>query len=196
MTSDSELKRYTTDYRKLPAFYPTHVHGPSFWELLGRTVATFGFLEEVLARAIFAFTATRPYSEDEIEDAFRKWIPALERALSDTLSPLITAYEKAVLDHPDASISNLPDLIEDLRRAAELRNVLCHGSWGPPDANGASIPFFVRKRDTLRFDTPVDDSYLRRTQQHVVELTTAIINSVAHMGWQFPGSSGPGKPVL
>lgn len=194
--SDSGPKRHTTDYRKLPSLYPTHLHAPSFWELLGRTVATFGFLEEVLARAIFAFTGTRPYSDDEIQDALQKWIPTLERALSGTLSPLIAAYEKAVLAHPQASISNLTDLIEDLRKAAELRNVLCHGSWGPPDANGGSIPFFFRQKDSARFDTPIDDAYLKQTQQHVIELATAVINTVTHMGWQFPGSSGPGKPIL
>ncbi len=33
----------------LPPSFPTHQHSPKFWEQLGRTVATFGCLEEVRA---------------------------------------------------------------------------------------------------------------------------------------------------
>ena len=57
-----------------------------FWENLGRTIATFGFLEEVLGKAIFAFTATTRYPESEVEAAFEKWLPTLERALIDQLA--------------------------------------------------------------------------------------------------------------
>ena len=38
-----------------------------FWETLGRTIATFGFLEEVLGKAIFAFAATTRHQESEID---------------------------------------------------------------------------------------------------------------------------------
>ena len=69
---------------------------PSRWENLGRTIATFGFLEEVLGKAIFAFTATTRYPESDVEAAFDKWLPTLERALIDPLAGLIDAYGKAV----------------------------------------------------------------------------------------------------
>ena len=59
MTEDSEIKRFYTDCAQLPANYPTHRHGAEFWDALGRAVATFGFLEWVLGRAIFALTGTR-----------------------------------------------------------------------------------------------------------------------------------------
>ena len=60
MTTDdaTESKRFIVDLNKLPSLFPTHRHSPMFWEALGRTIATFGFLEEVLGKAIFAFTAT------------------------------------------------------------------------------------------------------------------------------------------
>ncbi len=67
----------------LPAQFPTHLHDAAFWEALGRAVATLGFLEETLGKAIFALTATREYSPEEIDDAFAKWLPTLERALYD-----------------------------------------------------------------------------------------------------------------
>lgn len=183
------------DLERLPEMFPTNRHDPAFWEMLGRTVATYGFLEETLAKAIFSFTATKPYSEDEIEAAFEAWIPTLERALYDPLGSLITTYEKVVRDHPSATITNLDELIHDLRKAAELRNVLCHGSWRLPDENGASRPFFVNQKKEV-FDTAIDRPYLAQVQRHVAELACAVVNTVTHMGWQFPGSISPGEPIF
>ncbi|NEN93961.1 MAG: hypothetical protein F6K48_35815 [Okeania sp. SIO3H1] len=182
------------DKNRLPNCLPTHNHAAVFWEELGRTVATFGFLEEVLGKAIFAFTGTRPYSEDEVLQAYEAWLPKLERALSDPLGSLIDVFEKSVKEHPKATISNLGDLTKDLRDASRIRNVLCHGSWGPPDASGASIPFFVN-RQKKKFATPVDLAFLRQTQSATAELTCEVINTVTHMGWQFPGGAGPGRSI-
>lgn len=101
-------RRFRIDRDRLPALYPTHLHRPEFWEVLGRTVATFGFLEEVMAKAVFALTGTREIPEEELTATFEKWIPKLERALSDPLGGLIIAFEKAPKVHPEAIISN-PD---------------------------------------------------------------------------------------
>ena len=115
------------DKEKLPADFPTHKHSPEFWEALGRTVATFGFLEDTLARAIFSFTGTRRISLDQEETAFEKWLLTLEKALSDPLGGLIDSYGKAVRANSCARTANLDDLLKALREAAVMRNVLCHG---------------------------------------------------------------------
>lgn len=190
----SEPTRHVVNINALPERFPTHMHESAFWESLGRAVATYGFLEETLAKAIFAFTATKPYSEEEAQEAFEKWLSQLQRALSDQLWNLIESYCKAVREHPNKTIENLDDLISDLKEAAKVRNVICHGSWRSPNAEGASIPFFVNRQQE-RFDTAIDIAWLDQLQKHVSELTCAVINSVTHMGWQFPGSSGPGKAV-
>jgi thymidylate synthase len=179
---------------RLPSRFPTHKHEGVFWESLGRAVATFGFLEEVLAKAIFAFTATRPYDEAEIEQAYDEWIPKLERALTDPLGNLIDAYGKAVRDHSDATIDNLEDLLSDLRKASEMRNILCHGSWRLPDASGSSLPFFVNRQNKV-VDSAMDREFIDQVQRRAVELACAVINTVTHMGWRFPGSTGPGKEI-
>lgn len=182
------------DIRRLPENYPTHLHDANFWESLGRVVATYGFLEEVLGKAIFSFTATRAYPVDEIEAAYEKWQPTLDRALSDALGGLISSYETAVREHPEASLESFPEMLADLRSAAALRNVLCHGSWRKPDASGASLPHFVN-RDLQLFDTRIDIAFLRKTQRHVEELASHVISTVTSMGWQFPGSDSPGKSL-
>jgi len=175
--------------------YPTHLHSAEFWEALGRTIATFGFLEETLGKAIFSFTATRQIPEDELEAEYERWLPTLERALSDSLGSLIDTYGSAVRTNNSATISNLDELLEDLRAASTLRNILCHGSWRTPDDQGRSIPLFVDRRNQV-FQGAIDVAYVQQVQQHVAKLVCDVINTVTHMGWQFPGSGGPGISIL
>jgi hypothetical protein len=181
---------------KLPELYPTQFHSAEFWEFLGRTIGTFGFLENVLGRAIFAFTGTREYSESELQAAFEAWLPQLEKALSDTLDPLIKSYAKAVRQHQHQPPIGFDDLIADLKKAVELRNVLCHGFWGAPDATGATVPFYMRSRDKQVFNDPINIDYLRRVQKSVTALAIAVVDSVVAMGIQFPGSAGPGRSLI
>jgi hypothetical protein len=195
MKDAGEERRFVVDLKKLPFLFPTHGHSPKFWENLGRTIATFG-LEEVLGKAIFSFTATTPYKESEIETAYQNWLPTLERALTDPLGNLIDAYGKAVRNNSAATIENFEVLLDELRKASVIRNVLCHGSWQRlPDKDGKSLPLFVNKQKMI-WDTPIDTPYLEQTQQAVAELACEIINTVTLMGWQFPGSNGPGKAIF
>lgn len=183
------------DKSALPTFFPTDRHNPSFWEMLGRTIATYGFLEETLGKAIFALTGTRPYSEEEVEAALESWLPTLERALSDPLGNLIDVYVKSVNEHPSATIQNLEEFEANLRKAAKLRNALCHGSWRLPNERGACELFYVEKKSKERFTSEVDVDFLARTQRGVAELSVEVMNTVTHMGGQFPGSNGPGNRV-
>ncbi|GAP99747.1 hypothetical protein [Leptolyngbya sp. NIES-2104] len=192
--NDAKPTQYQVNQKGLPDNFPTHAHDSAFWESLGRTVATFGFLEEILGKAIFAFTATRTYEDNEIDQAYSEWLPKLERALVDPLGNLIDTYGKAVRDNSSAVIENFDKLLEDLRNASQLRNILCHGSWRPPDANGASIPFFVNRQKQI-VDTAMDRQFIDQVQQNTVSLICAVIDTVTQMGWQFPGSVGPGKII-
>ncbi len=164
MEGMSKKQGFVVDIDSLPPLFPTHLHSPEFWEQLGRTVATFGRLEEVLGRAIFALTATVPYDEAEMEGAYERWLPTLERALTDPLGGLIESYGKSYRSHPDAAFDNFDGLLDELRRASAMRNVLCHGSWRKPDAQGRSLPLFVNRRKEV-FCTPVDIEFLRQTQR-------------------------------
>jgi hypothetical protein len=99
-----------------------------------------------------------------------------------------------VRENPDALLDNLDELLDDLRKASRMRNVLCHGSWRLPDTSGASIPFFVN-RQKQTFDSAMDLKYIDQVQQHTASLACAVIKTVTQMGWQFPGSAGPGKTI-
>lgn len=188
------MNRSVIDRANLPPLFPTHRHSPQFWEQLGRTVATYGFLEEVLGKAIFAFTATRNYGPDEIDAAYQAWLPQLERALTDQLWNLAESYGRAARDNPATTTENIHELVENIKKAAVIRNILCHGSWRTPSANGASVPLFVNRQKQV-FDTAIDIPYLEQVQAYVAGLACSVIDTVTHIGWQFPGSAGPGKPI-
>lgn len=191
---EGRVKRSIIDRERLPALFPTHKHSPEFWEQLGRTIATYGFLEETLGKAIFAFTATRDYPPDEVEAAYRAWLPQLERALTDQLVNLAESYGKAARNNPATTTTNTDELVEHIRTAAVTRNALCHGSWRSPDATGASVPLYVdRKRGV--WESAIDVAYLRQVQVHVVDLICNVMDTVTHMGWQFPGGVGLGRPI-
>ncbi len=179
---------------QLPPLWPTDLFSPEFWQQLGRTIATFGLLEEVLGKAIFAFTATRTFSEENVAEHLVKWDKQLQQALTDTLWPLAEVYGKAVRDHQEADFKNVGDLVEDIKRASKVRNALCHGSWHAPDASGATKLYYFDKKDG-KFDTRIDIEWLKQVQAHVVGLICSVIDSVTVMGWEFPGGAGPGKPI-
>ena len=145
MTKDGSGDGRIVDPDSLPAKFPTHRHEGRFWESLGRAVGTFGFLEEVLSKAIFALSATKPYDRAEIDAAYEKWARRLEKALTDPLGNLIEDYEKTMREHPDATTEDLDYLIGRLREASRIRNVLCHGSWQVPDSQGASVSVVCRQ---------------------------------------------------
>jgi hypothetical protein len=176
------------DTSSLPKFFPTHLHSAEFWESLGRTVATYGFLEENLGKAIFVLTGTKPYDPSEIEVAYQKWAHKIQCALTDTLKPLITSYENGLREHPAIIFSCYIDLISHLKACVDIRNVICHGSWGMPDENGFCTPLFVDKK-LNEFTSLVDYNYLNQVQQHIAELSCLVINSVTENGLPFPGSS-------
>ncbi|WP_045856511.1 hypothetical protein [Teredinibacter purpureus] len=190
----SEITRHLIDLENLPEYFPTQKHEGQFWEALGRAVATFGFLEDTLCRAIYAFSVTQTYKEDEIEDALKKILVKVRRSMSDQLWGLIETFGKAVREHPEATIENLDDLIQCLKEAAEIRNVICHASWPKPNDEGFSIPRFVNKKELI-FLTPISIKELHQTRENAAELVCAVANTVTHMGWQFPGTNGPGKKI-
>ncbi len=190
----NETAGYVINRAGLPALYPTHAHAPEFWEALGRAVATFGFLEEVLLKAIFAITATTPYEEDKIGAAYEAWVPTLTRSLSDPLGNLIDTYGKAARNHTNANINGFDDLLEDLRKSCKIRNAICHGSGGTQDSAGLSVPFYANRQGEI-FDTPIGIAFLTRLRAATTDLACAVIDTVTHMGWQFPSSNGPGRVV-
>jgi hypothetical protein len=196
MIDEKQRRSYLIDKDKLPDNFPTQKHAAEFWEQLGRAVATFGFLEDILARATFALTSTRRFSSnEECEAAFANWRKELEGVLSGNLTHRIDNYERAAKSYPGLTIENLNELFTSLRRVIEIRNVLNHACWDQfPDEDGITVPRSFN-RHKGRFTTPVGIKFLIDVRKFTAEVACEVINTITYMGWQFPGTDGPGVPV-
>lgn len=196
------------DFETLPELFPTHKHSAEFWEVLGRTVGTFGYVEQILKDAILAITAVQPVSEAEFGDAYQNWLKTVNETITAPMGVLIKKFENAVRENPKTEKKDVDWLICELEKAKSYRDVICHGAWlGDPDEDGKSIPRFVKKDMTaklsksdplqgkLLFETEVNAEFIEAVRTSVVELACEIINVVTLMGYQFPGSNGPGKPI-
>lgn len=183
---------YLIDREKLPVDYPTHASEPKFWEELGRTVATYGFLEEMLGKAIFALSGMKEFDPEADPEAFDDWIKLLSKTITDQLGQLILSYEKALAENDKTKGIDYSPLITKLKDAKDFRNTLCHGSWGKPDDKGRAIPRFVNRRH-IRFETPLDVEHLKSSRAVVLNLVCDVMDSVTALGVQFPGSDGPGQ---
>lgn len=188
------MKSHVIDRDKLHPDYPTQFHDAAFWEELGRAVATFGFIEEMLGKAIFALTGAKEFDPEGDPEAFSDWIKTLEKALTDQLGGLIISYERALAENPRTKGNDYSALLAKLRQAKEIRNALCHGSWDKPDDQGRSVPRFVNRK-LLVFDTPVDLQFLKQTRAGLRHIICDILDSVTSVGYQFPGSGSPGDQL-
>ncbi len=157
-------------YDHVPTIFSTFEHPPEFWEEYGRVIATYGFLEHALYGAICLFSGYLNYPTEELPEKLKR---RMRKAITDSLSPLISDFEKAIRDYPNAKLSGLEVLLAKLNETIEIRNMLCHGFWGPPDYYGSTIPFYFDKSHKY-FGQPVDLAYLYRTRQHVTELINDI----------------------
>jgi len=199
MAENGEVNRAIVDRNGLPPRWPTHRHTPEFWEHLGRAVASFGFLEDTLRRAIIAFTGTRPVPPDQAENAVKEWSGQLERILTMQLWSLAKEFEEAANSNPNTTTENIDELVAAIKEASVLRNALCHGSWMVPDNEGKSLPCFTKKDratgEFVQFESKVDIEFLAQVQAHVADLICSVMDTVTRMGLQFPGSAGPGKRI-
>ena len=187
-------ERHVIDLNKLSKNDFTELHPSEFWEELGRTVATYGVLEETLAKASFVFSGTKVAPTENIELAVSEWVKGLEKSLSETLGSLINRFQGATKNHPELSTDNIGELCEELRNSARIRNALCHGSWRSANDQGKFKLFYFDQK-LGRFEDLVDIQYLQQTRLAVCKLTANVINTVTHMGYSFPGSQSPGEQI-
>lgn len=188
------LECYVIDRNQLDLEYPTQVQSSQFWEELGRTVGSFGVLEEMLGNAIYALTGTNELNPASDPEAFNNWIKTLEKALTDQLGTLIDRYAQALSENQRTKGNDYSNQIAGLKQAKDIRNALCHGSWGKPDDEGRTVPKFVNRKLEI-FGTPIDRDFLMQRRSAVRHMICDVLDSVTSVGYQFPGSDSPGQQL-
>ena len=183
------------DQDKLPVGWPTNRQSEAFWSALGRAVASFGFLEWTLRRAIFALTGDRPAPTDEAErqQAITEWSDRLTKVTTSTLVTLAKAFETAAQEHGRADMAHVSKLVRDIKDAADVRNAICHASWNPITAD-CSQPLYIAAvvagvREPSVFETSVDVAWLDQVQRHAAALACSTMDVVTTLGLAFPGTS-------
>lgn len=186
--------RRLVDQDALPATFPTHRQSDAFWAALGRAVATFGFLEWSLRRAIFALSGDRPAPEDEAElsEALADWNERLTKVSTSTLGGLTKVFEEAARNHDRADSVYVAGLVQSIGEASDIRNAICHASWERITDDSARPLYVAAKvggvREPSIFETPVDIEWLDQVRRHTAELSCAVMNTVTTLGLPFPGS--------
>src|SRR5690606_12856168 len=134
---------------------------PSVWHELPEplaveidwAVASFGHLEDMLKRAIFALDRRRLPASIHDSD-FRNWLRRMDHVAADSLGTLIERLDRTLLREGRAD----PELIGQLDEVKSWRNLLCHANWRP--VGTAWQPVFANTRGEI-FDSPLDAPDIR-----------------------------------
>ena len=186
------------DRAGLPEDWPTNRGSSAFWEALGRTVATFSHLEDIMTRAWFGLSATREFENmEQAEAAFPQWERALKESLTDSLHSLTKKLKKAFNDD-----DRLPDEVAGafLARLDELRvwrNALCHGAWQKFREDGSvGLRYFSRGDEgPERLEDRLSVETLSSIRAATVDLTADLVDILSAAGVRFPGTALPGAAV-
>ena len=119
---------------------------------LGQTIASFGHVEDMLKRAIFALDRHRlPGGIAEAD--FRAWLRRMDHVAADSLGTLIERLERTLARENVAD----PELLGQLDEIKNWRNLLCHAAWTP--AAGGWQPRFANTQGEI-FEDSLDASDL------------------------------------
>lgn len=122
---------------------------PATWHLLpaplaaelGRTIAGFGHLEDMLKRAIFALDRHHLPAGISERD-FQAWLRRMDHVAADSLGTLIERLDRTLLREGRVDRA----LVADLAEIRDWRNLLCHAAWRPAPDGAGWQPVFVNTR--------------------------------------------------
>lgn len=147
-----------------------------FAAALGQAVATFGWLEEVLKRALYSLERVRMAKDVTLLDLGR-WRHHMAEIADDSLGTLIEQLDGALRRHP--GIHDRDSLNDGLVTLKQQRNLLCHASWSPAEQKGRWKPAFVAMKGEA---VPEDMSAAEIVAiRHNAEETGKRIIAIMHM---------------
>ena len=162
----------------------THKGASEFWEELGRTVATFGFLEIKIAEAIFLLTGTAEQKRELTEEDSLAWIKHIENALSASIGTLIPMLRDAFQKDSRISAEEENHVISKLKNLKQWRNILCHSAWTEFDTDGKGRPLFINWENET-FDGFLSRHDISAIRYETIELICFIIRTMKSKGIEF-----------
>lgn len=132
---------------------------------LGQCVASFGWLEEIIKRAIYALDRAR-LADDLTPEELQAWLTRMGSLADDSLGTLIEQLDAAMRRHPGLRDRNrITDRLGEIRL---YRNLLCHASWRPTERKTHWHPAFVSARGEVQ-PVPMALEDLERIRAQTVE---------------------------
>ena len=186
------------DRARLPEHWPTNRGSSAFWEQLGRTVATFSHLEDMMARAWFGLTATREFENmEQAQAAFLEWEKALKVSLTDSLHSLTKKLKRAFNDDDRVPTEVAGAYLARLDELRVWRNALCHGAWqGFEDDGSVGLRHFRRGDDGPEsLENRLSVATLSSIRAATVDLTADLVDILSAAGVHFPGTVLPGVAI-
>ena len=110
----------------------TPVHDPTvqLWEQIGRAVATFGMLEDLLPRALYIITGYQRVDETEdTNQQVEEWCARLIKSMSDTLGGLALSLKAAWKERDGVLQPENAKLVQEIQVLTKLRNRVCHATY-------------------------------------------------------------------
>lgn len=157
----------------------THYQLPQgFAAALGQIIASFGWLEEVLKRALYSLDRAR--LADDLSDAdLGRWLRHMEDIADDSMGTLVEQLDAALRRAP--GIADRVAINDRLTAIKARRNLLCHASWRPTQTHGRWHPAFVNTKGVaFPDDFSVED--LTELQAEVLSLGQRIIRLMRDTG--------------
>ena len=188
----------TIDRARLPEHWPTNRAPGEFWETLGRTVATFSHLEDMMVRAWFGLTSTHGFEDmEQAGAAFPNWERDLKSSLTDSLHLLARKLERAFKDD-----DRIPDDFANafLARLSEIRiwrNALLHGAWQEFREDGSvELRHFKRGNEgPERLENRLSVEVLSSIRGETVDLMIDLVEILNMADIHFPGTAWSGADV-
>ena len=162
----------------------THKGASKFWEELGRTVATFGLLETIIAKTIFLLEGTAEPERELTEEDFLVWKKKLEKALSGTIGSLLTMLREVFEKDSRISSEEGNYVISNLEKLKPWRNILCHCAWIEFNTDGEGKPLFINRKNE-KFDGLLSRHDISEIRRGTTELICFIIRTVESKGIEF-----------
>ncbi|WP_142662288.1 hypothetical protein [Paracoccus laeviglucosivorans] len=159
----------------------THYDLPTdFAAMLGQCVASFGWLEEILKRAIFALDRAR-LADDLTPQELQVWLLRMGTIADDSMGTLIERLDSSIRRHP--GLGDRDAITDQLHMVKRHRNHLCHASWRPTADKELWHPAFVNTRGEP-FDHALSIGDLQAILRETVEIGQRVIGVMRATGIQ------------
>ncbi len=147
---------------------------------LGQCVASFGWLEEIIKRTIYALDHAR-LADDLTEEELQAWLTRMGGIADDSMGTLTEQLGAAMRRHPGLrDRSKITDRLGEIRL---YRNLLCHASWRPTEDKARWHPAFVGAHGEVRRE-PLGLDDLRRIRAAPVETGARVLRVMRATGEQ------------